>query len=185
MRKLFTQTMLMATLTVGCTTPEHQASDKKPVPLDMRYAGQKATVHLSVYGLGQSYPQSVVLMINPPTPNWKDKDGNSLVEKYDALIESLTGLKFLNYEGSIKPKPHTGISLNITWLDSAGKIITQGPIHADHGRSRVTQGHGTGFVLDSMTLPPGHYSVIVETIKNDPRFESQFITEIIYGFNTH
>lgn len=116
-------------------------------------------------------------MLLPPQ-DVKDRESS---EKFEALYKSLTGDDYL-YTGDKPKSPHRGIAVKVTWRDSNSRILRQKKVYSDYGSGKVMSRPSKSFPLDDMMLSPGDYSVTVETISDDPRFEDSSQTAICSGY---
>ena len=145
------------------------------VPFDVGKAGASASYEFHVSLLTQKYPRNLYMTIGDKR-NFRDNDGNSLVKKYDALMESLTGLTVINYKGNVPPKPHKGVRLYVVWTEKkSGKILRESIIYVDK-----PQGRDIG--VDGMPLSWGNYVVTVRALDDDPRFDTTFHFGISVGY---
>jgi hypothetical protein len=156
--------------------------DKDGVPFDVGKANATATIeiHVSYFRkkMTGSNPDTIALMIIPPSPNQKDKE---LTQKYTDLFRSLTGKNYF-YHGDEPLSPHKGITVRVTWRKKTGTILRQTDVYSDDGTSRIRITAGASFTLDEMSLPPGDYSVTVESLHDDSRFDGVFRTVICSGY---
>lgn len=138
--------------------------------IDLSKSEESASLKIRVshlrYAITHGNPTEVALMLLPPQ-DVKDRDQS---KKFMALFKSLTGYDYL-YTGDKPKSPHRGIFVKITWRDSNNQIMRQKIVYSDYGSGKVMTRPSKAFPLDGMALPPGEYSVIVETIYGDPRFE--------------
>ncbi|REG58061.1 hypothetical protein B0G80_0703 [Paraburkholderia sp. BL6669N2] len=97
------------------------------------------------------------------------------------LYESLTGKDYI-YSGDNKPvKPHRGITVKVIWRDDNENIFREEIVYRDYGEGKVMARPAKSFTLDAYPLPPGDYTVSVQTIDGDPRFDG-FKTAICSGY---
>lgn len=151
------------------------------VPFDVGRAGAAATIKIHVSRTPDTLiaknPQLVALMILPPKHG---PAGDDLAEKYKFLFKNLTGKDYI-YSGDDPIAPHKGISVRVIWQDEGGRILRQRDVESDDGTSRIKVVQGASFTLDGMVLPPGQYTVTVEALHDDPRFDGTFQTAICSG----
>lgn len=158
-----------------------QGSSDSLVGLNIGKKGNSATINFDVSWLRlkmtRDNPQEVALMVLSPAKN----DPAYLFEKYKSLYKDLTGRDYI-YNGDVAPISHRGIRVRVTWKDGEGRIIRQKVVYSDNGNSKIRVTYGASFTLDAINLTPGKYSVTVESLDDDPRFDGTFMTGICTGY---
>lgn len=123
-------------------------------------------------------PREISMMIIPPKMNGNNDE---LWERYKSLFKSLTGKNYI-YSGDMRPTPHEGIKVRVTWKNEEENTLRERDVYSDDGNSRIRVTYGAAFTLDGMVLGPRNYTVTVEALEDDPRFDGEFKTAICSGY---